>query len=182
LRLGVEMAYHSSFNELAEVRQICNMSLLQIKTKQKGPAPVQTSADVDIVDEAIETFRANIMFRNFEVKGGADRLLLYLTLYIHQCLIKLTNKDKGSGEKALQSLAIENFAIPGDKNFVLGGFISNPASRQEADSCRQWFTQLRLEVGTRLLEEVYRANQKEPSKWWIMFTKRKFLNKSLEGP
>lgn len=28
----------------------------------------------DIVDEAIDLFRANSLFRNFEIKGGADRV------------------------------------------------------------------------------------------------------------
>jgi hypothetical protein len=38
----------------------------------------------DIVEESIRLFRANVLFRNFEVKGGADRVLIYLTLFIHQ--------------------------------------------------------------------------------------------------
>ena len=38
----------------------------------------------DIVDEAIYLFRANVLFRNFEVQGSADRTLIYLTLLIHQ--------------------------------------------------------------------------------------------------
>ena len=37
----------------------------------------------DIVDEAIAYFRANVLFKSFEVKGSADRVLAYLTLFIH---------------------------------------------------------------------------------------------------
>jgi len=40
----------------------------------------------DIVDEAIRSFRWNILFRNFEVLGGADRVLVYLTLWILRCI------------------------------------------------------------------------------------------------
>ena len=40
----------------------------------------------DIVDEAIDLFRANSLFRNFEIKGGADRALIYLILFISDCL------------------------------------------------------------------------------------------------
>jgi hypothetical protein len=36
----------------------------------------------DIIDETIKFFRANVFFRNFEVKNGADRTLIYITLYI----------------------------------------------------------------------------------------------------
>ena len=50
----------------------------------KGPAVFVHEKDV--VDEAISFFRANVLFRNFEVKGPADKLLLYLTLYISACL------------------------------------------------------------------------------------------------
>ena len=50
----------------------------------KGPAV--TVHEHDVVDEAISFFRANVLFRNFEVKGPADKLLLYLTLYISACL------------------------------------------------------------------------------------------------
>eukprot|EP01101_Sappina_pedata_P011790 TRINITY_DN7980_c0_g1_i1.p2 TRINITY_DN7980_c0_g1~~TRINITY_DN7980_c0_g1_i1.p2 ORF type:complete len:192 (-),score=98.47 TRINITY_DN7980_c0_g1_i1:183-719(-) len=177
------MAYHSSFNDPKDVtpQQICGLFVLPIKTKQRGPAPVQTSADDDVLDEAVSLFRANVLFRNYEIKGPADRLLIYLTLYIHQCLIRIQNKDKDSALKTLQALAIENFAVPGDAKFVLGGFIPTPSNRSEIDSCRQWWTQLRIEIGIRLCEQVFKHDTKVPSKHWMMFTKRKFLNKSLEG-
>jgi hypothetical protein len=48
----------------------------------------------DIIDETLQTFKANILFRNFEVKGNADRLLIYLTLYVSQCLRKIQGKNK----------------------------------------------------------------------------------------
>lgn len=42
----------------------------------------------DIIDETLSFFRANVLFRNFEVKGGADKTLIYLTLHVAQCLVK----------------------------------------------------------------------------------------------
>lgn len=43
-------------------------------------------------------FRANVLFRNFEVKGGADKTLIYLTLHAVQCLVKCEKiEDKNSG-------------------------------------------------------------------------------------
>lgn len=32
------MAYHSSFNEEKDLKLLCNMALLPLKTKYKGPA------------------------------------------------------------------------------------------------------------------------------------------------
>jgi hypothetical protein len=72
------------------------------------------------------------MFRNYDVEGPADRVLVYLTLYIHLCLTKITSKGKGDAVNTLYQLAISNFSIPGDSNFSLGGFVSNPANRAEA--------------------------------------------------
>jgi actin related protein 2/3 complex subunit 3 len=137
-----------------------------------------------------------VLFRNFEVKGPADRVLIYLTLYISACLQKLPNQAKGNAEKALYQLAIENFSLPGDKAFALGGIVTNPANRQEtglqnsfhpnlflndsvSDTMRQYFTQLRQETGLRLVSKVYQNGDAVPDKWWMCFLKRKFLNKTL---
>jgi len=170
--------YHSNWNT-EQLQVICNMSVLPLKTKFKGPAPQCAPDKEDIVDEAISFFKANVLFRNFEVKGPADRVLVYLTLYVSQCLLKLVGQNKSSADKALYQLAIENFALPGDRNFALGGLVTNPANRQETDTMRLYLTQLRQECGIRLTERVYAQNQGAPDKWWMCFNKRKFLNKNL---
>ncbi len=52
----------------------------------------------DIIDETLNFFRANVLFRNFDVRGGADRTLIYLTLYTHQCLLKCEKiEDRATG-------------------------------------------------------------------------------------
>ena len=47
------------------------------------------SAGEDIIDEALFYFKPNIFFREYEIKGAADRTLIYLTFYISECLRKL---------------------------------------------------------------------------------------------
>ncbi|PRP82899.1 hypothetical protein PROFUN_06676 [Planoprotostelium fungivorum] len=168
---------HSNFNGL-QVQNICNLAILPLKTKTKGPAPPQSEGE-DIIDEALTAFKANVFFKNFEVKGNADRLLVYVTLYISQALLKMPNLKKGDAEKQLFALAIENFALPGDKNFALGGIVTNPANRGETDTIRQYLTQIRQETGQRLLQKVYANGDAAPDKWWMCFNKRKFLNKNL---
>lgn len=68
--------------------------MLPFRTNVRGLAPSPPSrrysilefsrvADYkDIVEEALDLFRGNVYFANFEVKGPADRLLVVLTLYI----------------------------------------------------------------------------------------------------
>ena len=49
--------------------------------------------------------------------------------------------------------------------------------RAVADLCRGYLKQLREELGRRLITKVYLDGQ--PSKLWLAFAKRKFMNKSL---
>ena len=46
----------------------------------------------DIIDEALRLFRASILFKNFEVRGPADKTLIYLTCYIAKCLETIAKK------------------------------------------------------------------------------------------
>jgi len=60
--------------------------VLPLKTKVRGPAPSAKADELDVVDEALALFKANVFFRNFEFKGNGDRVLVYLLLYITDCL------------------------------------------------------------------------------------------------
>lgn len=171
------MVYHSAFNDVQGVQLACNMSVLPLKTKHKGPAPpARNAAEPDVIDEALDYFKANVLYRNYDVQGPADRVLIYLTYYIKYALTKIEKLNKADAEKALILLAGENFQIPGDAGFPFGGFFPNPANRQEAELIRNYFSQLRLEVGGRLCGLVYAYDPNVASKWWLCFNKRKFLN------
>ena len=98
---------------------------------------VRLAGEDDIIDEVIGFFKANVLFKHFEVKGGADRILIYLTLYITQCLQRLEKcPSPTDGMKALTAMAHESFRIQGDAGFALGSFFPSPASSQEAELCR----------------------------------------------
>lgn len=91
-------AYHSTFNEL-QTQEACGCAILPIKTRARGPAPPAPEGQDDIVDEILTLFRVNVLFTNFEIKGNADRVLIYGTLFVHLCLKKLdrcTNKADGA--------------------------------------------------------------------------------------
>jgi len=136
----------------------------------------------DIIDEAIFYFKANVFFKQFEILGDADRVLIYLILYITECLKKLqrcTSKEQGIQE--MQSLAKSKFDIPSDPNFPLNSVYSKPANAEEASFLRQYFQQLRQECGARIVEKVFDNETNKPSKWWICFARRKFMDISLSG-
>ncbi|KIJ56957.1 hypothetical protein M422DRAFT_23092 [Sphaerobolus stellatus SS14] len=176
-------AYHSSFNELADVRLVGNTPLLPIKSSFRGPAPTAEPETADILDETLDLFRANSLFRNFEIKGPADRLLIIFILFISDCLTKLSTSrvppNQLEATKSLNTLAVDSFPLPGDANFPLNAHYAAPGNRGDADYLRQYLVQARQELAARLVDRLYADGTGKPSKWWMAFTKRRFMNRSL---
>jgi len=176
-------AYHSSLNEEPDVRLIGNMAILPIRTRIRGPAPVAEPSQADIIDETLDLFRANSLFRNFEIKGPADRTLIVLILYVSDCLAKLGSARSTpsviEAGKLLNTLSVDNFPIPGDANFPLNAHYATPPSRADSDYLRQYLTQVRQELAARLVEKLYADGSGKPSKWWMSFQKRRFMNRSF---
>jgi len=172
------MVYHSKLNDTS-AQLVCGCALLPLKTSTRGPAAIAPEGEEDIIDEVLDYFKANVLFKHFEVKGGADRDLIYLTLYTTQCLQRLEKCPTPiEGMKALTAMSHEQFKIPGDPGFALGSFFPGPANGQEAEVCRSYLKQAREELGRRLVTKVY-GEDGAPSKFWIVFAKRKFMNKAL---
>ncbi|KAG9733012.1 ARP2/3 complex subunit Arc18, partial [Aureobasidium melanogenum] len=187
-------AYHSVFLDEPNQQVIGNFSLLPLRTRTRGPAMQlpALSGDVteltidashesyDPLDETLALFRANTFFRNFEIKGPADRVLIYGILFVSEVIQKIKPQmSRRDAEKAVMNLALDtNFAIPGDATFPLNQAFEPPRDRQEAEVLRQYISQMRQELATRLLNRIY-ADGDAPSKWWLSFTKRKFMGKAL---
>ncbi|KAI8992484.1 putative ARC18-subunit of the Arp2/3 complex [Pilobolus umbonatus] len=170
-------AYHSKYNE-GDYQSVGNMFLLPIKTKFRGNAPYADMNQEDVIDEALDLFRANCLFRNFEIKGNGDRVLIYLILFISQCLSSINkNTPQSDAYKTLNTLALSSFSIPGDPTFPLNAMYTSPSDRYQADQMKQYMQQLRQELAMRLVDRIYIDNH--PSKWWMCFSKRKFMNLSL---
>ncbi len=168
--------YHSTQNDW-KGPVACGSALLPLKTKVMGPAPHCRTTDLDIVVEAINYFRANVLFRSFPTHGTADLTLAYLTVFIGQVLREFAKyKTKNDAKAKITSVSMnQTFAIPGEKNFCLPGFFATPAHKNEGESFRQYYRQVREELCIRLVEVAYLENG-EQNKWWIAFSKRKFMN------
>lgn len=66
-------------------------------------------------------------------QSEADRVVIYITLYITECLKKLQkcqSKDQGMSE--MYSLALYRFDIPGEAGFPLNSVYAKPSSTGEA--------------------------------------------------
>ncbi|XP_037078486.1 actin-related protein 2/3 complex subunit 3-like [Pollicipes pollicipes] len=170
-------AYHSQYTSPPVL--LANMAVLPLRTQYRGPAPRETG-DADIIDEAIGYFKANVFFRTYEIKGEADRTLIYITLYITECLKRLQKcANKNAAQQEMYTLAISRFDIPGDAGFPLNAVYGKPKDDAEADQMRQYLTQLRQETGLRICEKVFSTDDGKPSKWWLCFSRKKFMDKSL---
>ncbi|KAF8441833.1 actin-related protein 2/3 complex subunit 3 [Terfezia claveryi] len=183
----------SAFSLVANYH-VGNFALLPLRTKTRGPAytlpPLPAGVaeldldpdheSYDILDETLTLFRANTLFRNFEIKGPADRVLIYGILWISDCLSKLKpTMTLRESEKAITTAALEQYALPGDPSFPLNALYQGPRDRGEAELLRGYIGQMRQELGSRLLARIYADGTGKPSKWWLSFTKRRFMGKSL---
>ncbi|KAH8867758.1 Actin-related protein 2/3 complex subunit 3 [Schistosoma japonicum] len=172
--------YHSEF--VPAPNTVGNMALLPLRTKFRGPAPMNMDLEKDIIDEALYLFKSLIFFRQYELKSEADRVLVYLILYILECLRKLQKcPNRTIGAKELAAMAISRFDIPGDPDFPreLNNMYAKPRNSTEMEIMRGYLTQLRQELGVRLLERVYCDDNSPPSKWWLCFGKRRFMDQTL---
>ncbi|KAI1373850.1 ARP2/3 complex, 21 kDa p21-Arc subunit [Hypoxylon crocopeplum] len=190
-------AYNSMFNADPNIpRLVGNVPLLPLRTKTRGPAyvlpqpnpavaasesPDPDSESYDILDEVLSLFRANTFFRNFEIQGPADRLLIYGILFVSECLGKIRphHSLRDATKEVLNTALDLNFSIPGDPGFPLNQIYEAPRDRQDAEQLRQYLSQVRQELAARLLARVYDEDDAKPSKWWLSFTKRKFMGKAL---
>lgn len=157
-----------------------NFVLLPLNTKFRGPA-YQANSDYDIIDECLDLFRANSFFKNFEIKSPADRVLIYGILFINEGLSHLKSTTTyNEAVKSLTNVALDNFTIPGTPGFPLNTVYSIPLQdHSQMELLKSYIQQFRQELAARLLERVYKDDKQIPSKFWLAFTRRRFMNKSL---
>ncbi|PNW78426.1 hypothetical protein CHLRE_09g397950v5 [Chlamydomonas reinhardtii] len=188
------MAYHSHYNSDTGFKLCCGIPLVPLN-------PAGSESSFDPVEEAIELFRPNSLFKNFEFRGPGDKLLVYLIIFINSCLRRLAERKPGPPrEEARQLLyahAHDRFALPGQAGFPLSGLFTAPASREEEDSIRTYLRQCREEVGRRLLDRLYgpaaaapggsgapasaaaSCAAATPNKHWMAFANRRFLDRTM---
>lgn len=173
-------AYHSIFLDEPNQQLIGNFALLPLRTRTRGPAQTLPALPADIseldvdpssesydpLDEVLSLFRANTFFRNFEIKGPADRVLIYGILFVSEALSKIRpGMSRREAEKSVFNVSLDtNFAIPGDAGFPLNQAYEPPRDRNEAEALRQYIMQMRQELAVRLLNRVYADPSGQPSK------------------
>jgi len=139
----------------------------------------------DAVDEAIELFRLNLLFKSFEPASAADRSLVLLTLALQAGVKRLDARKVASRADAARELAALAGApplLPGDAGWPLGGLLPPPRAPAEADAARAWLRDARRAAHDRLLARLYPPGADAggpPSRHWMAYAKRKFVGKEL---
>lgn len=168
-------AYHS---QLKYTRSVGNMALMPLNSSMRGPA-LRSDSDTDIVSEALACFKSVVYFRTYDVKNDGDRTLIYLILYISDCLRRLQKcHGLSDAQNEMYNLAVSSFDLPGDRGFPLNALFVAPRSDGEAEEMRNYLLQLRQETGSRLSQAVF-GNPSCAPKWWLCFSRRRFMDKSL---
>ena len=174
-------AYHSKFNDVVGFESACGCALLPLKTAVRGPAPAMDAAEgEDVLDEVIKYYRANSLFKNFDVAGEADRTFIYLTLFLHLCLKECERApDREAGAKALKVVSVRRPAAPGEAGFPLGQHLTLPGAPAEADAWKAYMKQARDELSQRALGLLYHEDGSK-NKWWQLFSKFSFMGKVMK--
>jgi actin related protein 2/3 complex subunit 3 len=164
---------------------VCGAPLLPLATGSctDGPCTVlRSSPDFkDIVAEAIELFRFIILMKNrFDIRSSADKVLVYLILWIQRLLqIACTHAACSKEELAAVLLkAAKEPSVPGDDNFPLNMFFLAPVSAKEKLLCSRYLEQLRLETARRLATRIWDDQSMRASKWWTQFAEVNWMGLS----
>ncbi|KAH9582181.1 Actin-related protein 2/3 complex subunit 3 [Trypanosoma melophagium] len=177
---------HSRWNGYEECSLLgCGVYPLRLTSKFTPASPAPRMVDVvgegreeqdDIVDEALYFFKPHMFFRTFPIKGAGDRVILYLTMYLHGCLEKIIGLKREEAVATLISYATLSFASPGDENFRFNSFFPT-GDQSEQEKWREYAKQIRMEAGIRLIEKVFLFPEKDGTgnKFWMAFAKRPFL-------
>ncbi|GFR48650.1 hypothetical protein Agub_g10604 [Astrephomene gubernaculifera] len=208
------MAYHSGFNEASDrFRVCCGCPLVPLNTQGTAGATNNSDGDsgasspMDPVDEAIELFRPNSLFKSFDIRGPGDKLLVYLIMFISSCLRRIADRKPTPNREEARSLlfsqAHDRFPLPGQAGFPLGALMSAPANKEEEETIRSYLRQCREEAGRRLVDRIYTASSSSsgsstggagsggggnsgdasaaavPNKHWLAFANRRFMDRTI---
>jgi actin related protein 2/3 complex subunit 3 len=172
-------SYHSVFNAI-NYPTSCGIPLIAFKqnkladldsSKLKQPL---AELDLDIIDEALIYFRANVLFKNFPILGDADRLLVYITVFIQKCLEVCFNQEIDKAKQLMKNLVDEAEWNQNVKNHFFTNLCN--IKLNEVAELQTYLKNLRKEIVLRLVFVLYESDSKTLDlKYWLGFSKKKFM-------
>lgn len=174
---------YSLVKNKGDIQLVCGAPVLPLSSKATttGPAPIVNQDFDDIIDEAIEVFRVVCLFKTkFDIDSPADKVLVYVTLWIHKCLQVLHCEEKSSAElpETLYECASYDLSLPGEADFPLNHLFSAAKDQRERNLCQAYLKQLRQETAKRISPLLYDKCGLQV-KWWTQYANAQFMNMSL---
>lgn len=172
-------SYHSIFNK-KNFDKLCGIPMMPFTEKktpildyEKVALPLEQNP-LDIIDEAIIYFRANVLFKNYMILGDSDRLLVYITVFIQKCLEAANNADTIKAKSNMKALIDDCEFIPSYKAHFMNNLIS--LEQKEVTPLQQYLKKLRKEVVERMNHLLYELETtKMDIKLWLGMGKKKFM-------
>lgn len=172
-------SYHSIFNEI-NYPTICGIPYIEFKQNKipdldssKLKLPL-SEVDLDIIDEALIYFRANVLFKNFPIRGDADKLLVYITVFISKCLETAAGQDVDKTKFLMKSLVDDCEWTPNYKAHFFNTLVNLKPS--EVNELQLYLKSVRKEVVLRLQFILYDSDYKTLDlKYWLGFSRKKFM-------
>ena len=172
-------SYHSVFNKDTTVKKLCGIPVFEFKEK-KTPTLDHTKLKVDlkqieldIIDEAIIYFRANVLFKNFNIEGDADKLLVYITVFIQKCLEKANDPNQQKAKENMKKLVDQCEYVPRTENFF-NVLVTKKDS--EIPGLQKYLKSIRKETVERLIYILFEDEKtKMDFKYWVALGKKKFM-------
>jgi actin related protein 2/3 complex subunit 3 len=172
-------SYHSIFNKLS-YSTLCGIPYIDFKQSKipdlnydKLKLPIN-EIDLDIIDEALIYFRANILFKNFPIKGDADKLLVYITVFITKCLEVANNQDIDKAKALMKNLIDDCEWSPNLKSHFLNNLVTFKQS--EVSDLQLYLKGVRKEIVIRVTFLLFDSDYKTLDlKYWLGFAKKKFM-------
>ncbi len=174
-------SYNFIFNGNENCKNSCSIPQLPFKANRiPNIDPSQLKKDVqetdlDIIDEAIIYFRANVLLKNFPMKGDADKLLVYITVFIQKCLEVISNDtDVNKAKSNLKNLIDDAEYNPNNKSHFFNSLVT--INNSEITELQNYLKSVRKEVVNRMQYLLFDALWGTLDlKFWLMFAKRRFM-------
>ena len=163
-------SYHSVFNKAEVNQKYCGIPVFEFKEK-KTPTLDATKLKVDL--KPIIYFRANVLFKNFNIDGDADKLLVYITVFIQKCLEKATDPNPAKAKENMKKLVDQCEYIPKTENFFN---ILVTKKDSEIPNLQKYLKSIRKETVERLIYILFEDEKtKMDFKYWVALGKKKFM-------
>lgn len=176
--------YHSKIKN-SDVSKIMGFPLLFVR--KDSPPMLETdnfiSSDdqkYDILDEAIAYYRINILFKNFSIDSDADKVLVYLTVFI-QKILEIAGKYFDDEKRALKE--IDNLEASGKGNVkeissknVLSLLLNDERNAINIEKLNTYLKGLRKEAIFRMKYILFENSDfRMDKRFWTSMGKKKFL-------